>query len=1422
MDPSVKPRAALCPLTALALLGGGALALPPGEPAAATSGPDVRVIVQLDGDPLLATGLLPASEIRSTQLRIEREQDELLDAADGAGLAVEVVAPLTATVNGLVATVDPSDMDALAELPGVREVYPDGEATAHLVDSVELTGAPQVWEQTDGNGLPVTGQGVTVAVIDTGVDYTHPDLGSGFGAGHRVVDGYDFVNDDADPMDDNGHGTHVAGTIAADGEVTGMAPGVNLTAYKVLGSNGRGVLSDILLAVEEAVAPEAEHRADVLNLSLGVTGEGAALLGEATAAAVASGVVVVASAGNTGPASETIGYPAAEPAVLSVGASVSGVSVPRAQLVAPEELDLRSTRLEASAPAPQSPVDLDLVDLGDQPPGDVDVAGKAVLLEDSADNLENALAAEEAGAEAALFYIPVWQPVPAPGGTVPEAAAPVDEFGLGIEDGRFTDLVLLQVPGATGETLSALVGQEPVTVRGTGQDATDQLADFSSRGPTVEYGSGPDLVAPGVEILSTVPGGHARSSGTSMSAPHVAGAAALVRQLHPDWSAPDVQSALSGSARPVPEAGPFAQGAGRLDVPAAAAAPIVTDLSSLSLGLAERAEPGAAVTGSGSLELRNISAEPITPVVTVQAAPGPKAAVSASVSEVTIAPGHGATLDLQIEVGAFDGQGEVSGWLEIDADADASPDLRVPYSLVIREVSLSASPDPVGARGNTTAYLSAPTAAAAPQLRVDCPGVPTQEPSLTQVNPRLWQAEVTVGGAGVCTLSGSVVTDAATGNTILVGADPVEVVPQGSTGDPAASWQSVGPHAASGHLLFDAEDNQQMAVIPTNQPAVFITQDRMRTWQQFSLPVAGGDAWDAEAHPTEGDVSYLVLRGSPVDPSYLGKILRTADGGRTWQELAYPDVDTKMITVAATGAVAALDYDGNVRLSTDEGQTWRVAAQGLPTAWDIKLSPSGDLFVAGTEGLQVIRNLTSDPGELELLFEPGLLGMAGRIALTEDTIVLTPGSYGSEIYLSEDDGATFREVADPGEGAFLDLEAYGDVVLAVNRGHTMRSADRGRTWTSYGNVNEFAVEQYAGTWQNSDPQIGETFFVSLGGGPVTAVSGPGQYQTVGVPGLTVNDLATTQVGGRPYLLAASVDDVYRTELPSEAALQQDLNWEGDGVGRQLVEVAHLDTSEQDASVVFRTQQTRSLSFTVQHSEDGGRTWQVDKEIGQSPLALLVHPARDDTVVVSALDGRSRVHVYTSTDGGRQWQMSEPGLQITSLAGDPTDPEVVYAGAGGQGLFRSTDAGRSFTQILDERVNAVAVDPADPGHIVAVGTSIYTSYDGGESFAEGERVQLASWFTDVTFVPDTGSVLVGSGSFYDSIGRLHGGRGVLHSEDGGKSWTSISAGMTDSDVTSMALSPDGRWLFVGTLGGGVHRIQVPSSAGHSTPGGLGTP
>lgn len=212
---------------------------------------------------------------------------------------------------------------ALRNAPGVVEIEPDLEVMAHdynQVWGVVRIDAPIVhtgaWVDEGNVGRPISGQSVRVAVVDTGIDYTHPELTLNYRGG------YDFVNNDSDPMDDHWHGTHVAGTVAAAKNgfgVVGVAPEVDLYGLKVLAANGSGSFSSVIAALDWAI----QNKIQVVNLSLGSSGDPGNTVRQAFTNAYQAGLVIVASAGNSGSGADTVGFPAKYDSVIAVGSTTN-------------------------------------------------------------------------------------------------------------------------------------------------------------------------------------------------------------------------------------------------------------------------------------------------------------------------------------------------------------------------------------------------------------------------------------------------------------------------------------------------------------------------------------------------------------------------------------------------------------------------------------------------------------------------------------------------------------------------------------------------------------------------------------------------------------------------------------------------------------------------------------------------------------------------------------------------------------------------------------------------------------------------------------------------------------------------------------------------------------------------------------------
>jgi subtilisin family serine protease len=189
-----------------------------------------------------------------------------------------------------------------------------------------LIGLPSVFTNT-----PYRGNGYAVAFIDTGIDYKNANLGGGFGPGYRVVAGWDFANNDADPLDDNGHGTHVAGIVGSShATYSGVAPNVNLIALKVLDKRGGGTFGNVESALQWVAANRARYNIVAVNLSLGTgnyTANPFTFMDDEFTALKNGGVFISVAAGNSFYAYNSavgLDYPAISPLVVSVGAVWAG------------------------------------------------------------------------------------------------------------------------------------------------------------------------------------------------------------------------------------------------------------------------------------------------------------------------------------------------------------------------------------------------------------------------------------------------------------------------------------------------------------------------------------------------------------------------------------------------------------------------------------------------------------------------------------------------------------------------------------------------------------------------------------------------------------------------------------------------------------------------------------------------------------------------------------------------------------------------------------------------------------------------------------------------------------------------------------------------------------------------------------------
>ena len=502
---------------------------------------------------------------------------------------------------------------------------------------LDLISAPAAWEEA-GGGAADAGNGVKVAIIDSGIDVSHPcfsdkgyplqtQLGDRRFTNNKVIVAKVFQmrarNLGYTPEAIDSHGTHVAGTVACNSGTPASVDGVSIT-HPISGVAPRALLGnynvfpaavdnarseDILNALEAAY----EDGFDVANMSLG---GGASGVQDLVTVAVdnldRANMVIAVAAGNSGPGHYTIESPGSAARALTAGAASVGHSIAAPITVASVTAagvagDFATVASDFTAPlavvteAPTNAANGLSTACG---PLAADLVGKIALISRGTCTFSTKVRnAQNAGAVAVLVSNNVLGDiVMGTDGTANQPTVPA--YSVSLDDGA-----ALKTHGGESTTIDSELAYFV-----TGSD--DFMASFSSQGPTdVDFRVKPDVVAPGVNVLSSIPvsycGGapcFAFFQGTSMASPHLAGSAAIVRQQHPGWSAAQVRSAIvntadqgvlkkSGSTDLESDANVI--GAGRENLLSAVRAIVTLDPVSVSFG--------AVPAGSGRSDSRTVT-----------------------------------------------------------------------------------------------------------------------------------------------------------------------------------------------------------------------------------------------------------------------------------------------------------------------------------------------------------------------------------------------------------------------------------------------------------------------------------------------------------------------------------------------------------------------------------------------------------------------------------------------------------------------------------------------------------------------------------------------------------------------------------------------------------------------------------------------
>ncbi|MBT3579692.1 MAG: S8 family serine peptidase [Nitrosopumilus sp.] len=454
-------------------------------------------------------------------------------------------------------------------------IQPENEIRTYIENSVPYIGTeiPRM-DRIDGTGIKI-------AVIDTGVDFNHPDL-FGWGPDGKVIGGHNFIEENQLPMDTNGHGTKVAGIIAADGNTLGVAHKAKILAYKV-SEDGEGVSSELITkAIEKAI----EDKADIINISLGVNKTNSKI-DSAVNHAWDNGIFVVTAAGNDGPELKTIGSPGRNFESITVGATYNNMTSSLIAILEIDETQYTVIPMVGSSKT-QEPIIEKIVFGGFGKNSDLENLDvkDAILIVERGSDIEGELLffsikemnAAKAGAKALIVYNNQ------PGIFLGEL---IHEFS---EPGYVPQIPVVSIDREEGLEIIKTIEKKGLGIMNLFYNP-DFIAHFSSRGPVSPFYIKPDIVAPGAYINTTqINSSYNFTSGTSFAAPHVSGAAALLLQKNPELQNDEIKSLLMTTVQPVSNA--YGQefslhesGSGRLDISNAYKAKLIINPTNFVINL---------------------------------------------------------------------------------------------------------------------------------------------------------------------------------------------------------------------------------------------------------------------------------------------------------------------------------------------------------------------------------------------------------------------------------------------------------------------------------------------------------------------------------------------------------------------------------------------------------------------------------------------------------------------------------------------------------------------------------------------------------------------------------------------------------------------------------------------------------------------
>jgi minor extracellular serine protease Vpr len=710
-------RLALATAMAAALMvGGQVMAAPPvqsdgGKGATVTK---AYALVQLKGAPVATSAKTRPSHgkkvdfssaaVKSYKAQLAALRNDFKAWLHKAAPKAQVVAGYDLSLNAVavklngttLATIRQSALVARAEFEGVYHPTADDP-------DLGLISAAAGWAEA-GQTSATAGDGVKVGVIDSGVDTSHPCFSDAGYPAHLQLGDKRFTNNKVivarvftNKINQNGftaealqeHGTHVAGTIACNFDtpatvagaaipfgISGVAPRALLGSYNIFPGTIEDARSeDILNALDAAY----RDGMDIVNMSLGGGANGVQdLLTVAVDNLDRANMISAVAAGNSGPGAFTVESPGSAARALTAGAAsvnhavtnpvaAGSASAPGilGDFGQPSSYPF-SGKLRVLAGGGVSGLSLACDPLAAAASAD----SVALIQRGDCDFSLKLYNVQQAGYAAAIVVNRTdGPPIPMGKGTAPSDPT-IPGWMVGLDKAA-----AFKAQGGAAVSIGAASYTHPF------YDA-DVMADFSSEGPTdVDFRVKPDLVAPGVNVLSSIPTSFcdgdpcfAFFQGTSMATPHLAGAAAIVRQEHPDWPAWAVRSAVvnTADAGVLRQLTPFGlepavnvnlSGAGRLDLESAAGARAALDPVSVSFG---SVPAGSGQTRSVTVRIVNTTSGPVTWSVGIAAnGPSSGATFSTSVSSVNLPAGASTTFSVRVALAKGASLGTKQAWLVI-------------------------------------------------------------------------------------------------------------------------------------------------------------------------------------------------------------------------------------------------------------------------------------------------------------------------------------------------------------------------------------------------------------------------------------------------------------------------------------------------------------------------------------------------------------------------------------------------------------------------------------------------------------------------------------------------------------------------------------------------------------------------------------